>query len=245
MIKKIVAYPLSILYYFFFFLILGVFHPLQWLAYNIGGYYWHKKVVDILNLYLTLCLYILGTRFKFINNHKIPENSPLIIVSNHQNLNDVPPIFWYLRKHHPKFVSKIELGKGIPTVSYNLRKGGSVLINRKDARQSLNALSKFGTYIENTKRSAVIFPEGTRSIDGKPKRFSQNGLKILSKKIPSGYIVPLTINNSWKILENGYWPLSIGLKITFEVHEPIKIDSVPFEELFLKTEKIIKDAIVI
>ncbi len=243
-IKRIIAYPLSILYYFFFFLILGIFHPLQWLAFNIGGYTWHKRVVDILNWSLTLCLYILGTRIKYINKYKLPQNAPFIIVSNHQNLNDIPPIFWYLRKYHPKFVSKIELGKGIPTVSYNLRKGGSVLINRKDSRQSLNALSKFGSYIEETKRSAVIFPEGTRSKNGIPKRFSENGLKILVKKIPSAYIVPLTINNSWKILEYGYWPLTIGLKITFEVHEPIKCDSMTFEELFLKTEKTIKNAII-
>ena len=243
-IKKIIAYPLSILYYFSFFLILGIFHPLQWLAFNLGGYSWHKKVVDLLNWCLTICLYILGSKIKFIKKHHLPENTPLIIVSNHQNLNDIPPIFWYLRKHHPKFVSKIELGTGIPTVSYNLRKGGSVLIDRKDARQSIDALSKFGSYIEKNNRAAVIFPEGTRSKNGEPKRFSENGLKILVKKIPSAYLVPMTINNSWKILENGYWPLSIGLKITFEVHQPIKCDSMPFEELFLLTEKTIKKGIV-
>ncbi len=244
-IKKIIAYPLSILYYFFFFLILAIFQPIQWLALNLGGYKWHNKVVDVLNLCLTNCLYLLGIRIKFINNQELPQNVPLIFVSNHQNMNDIPPIFWHLRKYHPKFVSKIELGKGIPSVSYNLRHGGSVLIDRKDARQSLKALSNFGSYIEKTKRSAVIFPEGTRSKNGLPKQFSESGLKILVKKTPSSYIVPLTINNSWKILENGYWPLTIGLKITLEVHKPIKSDSLPFDELFLKTEKVIKDAIVI
>lgn len=242
-LKKIIAYPLSILYYFYFFLILGIFHPLQWLAHNIGGYSWHKKIVDMLNMCLTYGLYILGNRVQFINKQKLPKNQPFIIVSNHQNLNDIPPIFWFMRSYHPKFVSKIELGKGIPTVSYNLRKGGSVLIDRKDPRQSLTALSKFGSYIEKNRRSAVIFPEGTRSTDGKPKRFSENGLKTLVKKIPSAYIIPMTINNSWKILEKGYWPLGVGLKITFEIHEPIKCDSMPFDELFLKTETSIKNAI--
>ncbi|MCF6296381.1 MAG: 1-acyl-sn-glycerol-3-phosphate acyltransferase [Flavobacteriaceae bacterium] len=242
-VKKIIAYPLSILYYIFFFLVLFIFHPLQWLAFNLGGYKAHKKVVDYLNFCLTKGLYILGIRIEFINKQTFPKGVPFIIVSNHQNLNDIPPIFWYLRKHHPKFVSKIELGKGIPSISYNLRHGGSALINRKNPKQALTALANFGKYIEKHNRSAVIFPEGTRSKNGVPKRFSENGLKILVKKAPSSYIVPLTINNSWKILENGYWPLTIGLKIIFEVHKPIKSDSLPFDELFLKTEKVIKDAI--
>jgi len=113
-----------------------VFHPLQWLAHNIGGYNWHKTVVDYLNFCLTKLLLVLFIPVKYNNKQGLPKNVPLIIVSNHQNVNDIPPIFWFLRKHHPKFVSKIELGKGIPSVSYNLRKGGSVLIDRKDARQS-------------------------------------------------------------------------------------------------------------
>ena len=245
LLKKLISYPLSVLYYFIFFLILLVFHPLQWLAYNIGGYQAHKKIVDYLNFCLTLNLYILGVRLKFINEQNLPNNVPLIFVSNHQNLNDIPPIFWFLRKYHPKFVAKIELAKGVPSVSYNLQHGGSVLIDRKDAKQALKALSDFGTYIEETRHSAVIFPEGTRSKNGVPKRFSENGLKLLVKKTPSSYVVPMTINNSWKILENGYWPLNTFLKITFEVHEPIKSNSMPFDELFKKTEKAIKDAVII
>ena len=69
---------------------------------------------------------------------------------------DIPPIIWYLRKYHPKFISKIELGKGIPSVSYNLRHGGSVLIDRKNPRQSLPAIMKFADYIREKNRAAVI-----------------------------------------------------------------------------------------
>ena len=40
---------------------------------------------------------------------------------------------------HPKFISKKELGRGFPSVSYNLRVGGSALIERKNPRQALAA----------------------------------------------------------------------------------------------------------
>lgn len=151
---------------------------------------------------------------------------------------------YFLREYHPKFVSKIELGKGIPSISYNLRHGGSVLIDRSDARQSLSALRDFGKYIEANNYTAVIYPEGTRSKDGVPKHFSENGLKMLMKFAPSSYIVPVTINNCWKVNEHGMFPLGIGLKITFEIHEPIKSDSMEFDKLFEKVEKTIKNSVV-
>ena len=155
---KLLSYPLSIIYYVFFGLTLVVLHPIQWVCFNLFGYQAHKKSVDFLQLCLMRCAHILGTRFSFNNPHNIDTNRPLIIVANHQSLHDIYPLTWYMRKYHPKFISKIELGKGIPSVSYNLRHGGAALIDRKNPRQSLPALMKFGEYIESTKRAAVIFP---------------------------------------------------------------------------------------
>lgn len=223
MIQKLISYPLSVIYTFFFFLTLVVFHPIQWICFNVFGYQAHKVSVDWLQFFLMRCLNILGTRFTFNNPHQIDTNQPLIIVANHQSMYDISPIMWYMRKHHPKFISKKELGKGIPSVSYNLRHGGSVLIDRKNPRQSLPAIMQFGEYIENTKRAAVIFPEGTRSKNGEPKPFQTKGLEILMKKVPSALIVPISINNSWKTLKYGKFPMGLGAHIIFTVHQPLKM----------------------
>jgi len=141
-------------------------------------------------------------------------------------MNDIPPLIWYFRRHHPKFVSKKELGKGIPSVSYNLRHGGSVLIDRKNKEQALKAISKLGSYIEQFNRSAVIFPEGTRSKDGVPKAFHTGGLKVLMNHAPSALIVPISINNSWKLLRYGKFPYGIGTHIKIRVHEPVEVSGV-------------------
>ncbi|KAB1066877.1 1-acyl-sn-glycerol-3-phosphate acyltransferase [Tamlana haliotis] len=223
--RKILSYPISVIYVIVFFLTLCVFHVLQWLSFNIFGYPVHKKVVDGLQVSLIGCARLLGTRFTFTNPYDIDTNQPLIIVANHQSLHDIYPITWYMRKHHPKFISKIELGRGIPSVSYNLRHGGGALIDRKNPRQSLPALMKFGEYIENTKRAAVIFPEGTRSKNGEPKPFQTRGLEVLFKKIPSALVVPITINNSWKMLKYGNFPMGLGTHITFTVHKPLKVST--------------------
>ena len=223
---------------------LVIFHPIQWMCFNFFGYQAHKKSVDMLQWCLMRCGNVLGTRYTFTNQYNIDTTQPLIIVANHQSLHDIYPITWYMRKHHPKFISKIELGRGIPSVSYNLRHGGAALIDRKNPRQSLPALMQFGEYIETNKRSAVIFPEGTRSKDGNPKPFQTKGLEFLFKKIPSALVVPITINNSWKMLKFGKFPMGLGTHITFTVHKPLKVSTfVDKQELINSVESTIKSKI--
>lgn len=238
--QKVLAYPLTVLYFIFFGITLVVFHPIQWFCFNVLGYQAHKITVDWLQFFLMRCLNVLGTRFSFDNPYNIDLDQPIIIVANHQSMYDISPIMWYMRKHHPKFIAKKELGRGIPSVSYNLRHGGSALIDRKNARQALPAIMKFGEYIEDTKRAAVIFPEGTRSKTGIPNPFQTKGLEILIKKIPSATIVPISVNNSWKMLRYGKFPMGIGNHLKFTVHQPIKIATfVNKEELIPTVEKLI------
>ena len=127
--QKIISYPLSAIYYLLFGLVLVIFHPIQWICYNFFGYKAHKITVDYMNLIFIIFTRMLGTTYKVSNRDLIPENRPIIFVANHQSMYDIISMVWYLRKFHPKFVSKAELGKGIPSVSYNLRKGGSVAGN--------------------------------------------------------------------------------------------------------------------
>ena len=243
-LNKLFEYILSIIYYFFFFQLLLIFQPIQWLCYNLFGYNAHKKSVDILNFFLLGSLKILGTRISFKYESKIPKNFPLIFVSNHQSTYDVSPIIWNLREFHPKFVSKKELGKGIPSISYNLKKGGSVLIDRNGEKGVLDQIKKFGENIEKNKWSAVIFPEGTRSKDGNIKKFHHGGLNTLIHSIPSAYIIPLSINNSWKFGRKNYFPLPLGVEIKFFINKPIKINQTNSKNIIDEIEKRIKKNII-
>ncbi len=240
---KILSYILSPIFVLTFTVLLIIFHPFQWLSFTLFGIKGHSKVVNALNYTLVKSMLLIGVTVRVINKHKIPENTPIIFVSNHQSISDIPPIGWYFRKYNPKFVSKIELGKGVPSVSFNLKNGGAALIDRKDSKQSIGELINFSKRINKNKWGAVIFPEGTRSRDGAPKSFAKSGLKVIAKFNKEGYIVPLTINNSWKIFKYGKFPLGLGNPITITTHQPIKIDSLPIDELLEKTESVIKEYI--
>ncbi|MDD2798461.1 MAG: lysophospholipid acyltransferase family protein [Bacteroidales bacterium] len=242
--NKVFSYPLTFAAYISFILIICVFHPIQYISLKLFGYEAHKKSVDVLNYFLLHVLLLTFSSCKVEFEANIPEDKPIIFVSNHQGLYDIIGIAWFLRKYHPKFVSKVELGKGIPSVSFNLKHGGSVLIDRKDPKQALPVLKQLGEYIETHKRSAVIFPEGTRSTTGAPKTFAPNGLKILCKYAPNALVVPISVNNSWKLFQYGSFPLGMGNKIAFTVHAPIAVKEFDYNSLFEMTEKAIVDGIV-
>ncbi len=220
-----------------------IFHPIQWICLNLFGYQAHKKSVDYLNLGLLSCTRLVGTTYKVTGLDTIPTGVPIIFVANHQSMYDIVAMIWYFRRFHCKFVSKKELGSGIPSVSFNLKYGGSVLIDRKDPKQAIPVIKGLSEYIEKNTRSAVIFPEGTRSKTGKPKEFAQSGLKILCKYAPSAYVVPVSINNSWKMVRFGMFPVGLGNHLTFTAHQPLAVKDYKFEELMEITEKSVKEGI--
>jgi 1-acyl-sn-glycerol-3-phosphate acyltransferase len=241
--KKFLGYFLSPIAIIAFFLVLCIFQPVQWVCYRFFGYSAHKKAVDILNLCLTSTIYILGDTVTFINKQNLPVDRPMIFLSNHQSLLDIPPLIWHLRKYHAKFISKIELTKGIPSISYNLKYGGGANIERNDSRQSLTELGKLGTRMKENKWSAVIFPEGTRSKTGRVKTFQSGGIAIILKKCPDALLVPIAIKDSWKIVRYGIYPLNTFTPVTFEVLEPIEPTSTPVDALVAEAESRIRNAL--
>ncbi len=236
-LSKAISYPFSAVFYLVFGLTIVVFHAIQWICLNLFGYQAHKKSVDYFNWSLMRCLNLLGTTFHAKVDTNIPNNVPIIIVSNHQSMWDIPPISWYLRKYHPKFISKAELGKGIPGVSFNLKHGGSILIDRKNPRQAIVEMVKFSKYLQKFKRSGVIFPEGTRSKTGVPKPFRRTGLQTLFRKVTDGYVVPVTINNSWKLQRWGMFPVQMGVRFELIAHRAIKISDYEVEALIDRVEE--------
>ena len=241
--NKLFGYLLSPLHYIFFFLYLLIFQPIQWLSLKLGGYGAHKKSVDVLNFFLVSSYYLLGTRVSFYNSQNLPKNRSIIFVANHQSMYDIPPLIWFLRKYHAKFISKIELTKGIPSISFNLKYGGGANIDRKDSKQSIIEIARLGERMKKNTWGAVIFPEGTRSKNGKMKDFQIGGIATLLKKAPDALIVPIAIENSWKVVQNGSFPLNAFEHLKFKVLKPIEPKEAPLEEIILKAQGVIKQIV--
>ena len=237
--RKALAFPLTVIYYLAFFPTLLVFHAIQWVCYYGLGYSAHKLSVDILNATLLGCLGLIGTRVRFSNPHKLQNTKPHIIVCNHQSLYDIPPLIWCFRHLSPKFISKKELGQGIPSVSFNLRHGGSLLIDRAKSKDALVAIENYANTLTRTKHSIIIFPEGTRSGSATPRRFRLGGLVTLFENMPEAMVLPVSISHSWKLMKWGNFPMMPGVIMRFAVHEPIPVKEQKANELAACVEQIV------
>ncbi|MES2828639.1 MAG: lysophospholipid acyltransferase family protein [Bacteroidota bacterium] len=241
--NKLFGYFLSPIFYLAFLIVLIIFQPIQWFCYRVFGYKAHKYSVDILNFFLTYCDLLLLSTVKFNNTHSLPLDRPIIFVANHQSMYDIPALIWFLRKHHVKFISKIELTKGIPSISFNLKYGGGANIDRKDSKQAVSEIIKLGRRMKENNWSAMIFPEGTRAKDGKMKPFQVGGIATLLKVVPDALIVPVAIQNSWKLVQYGTYPLSVGEKLRWTVLNPIEPEGKKPEDIVSEAETAINSIV--
>lgn len=241
--KKLLGIIFTPVHYLYWAIILLVFHPIQWLSLKSGGYSAHKRSVDIMNFFLLGSYYIQASPVIFINRQVLPENRPIVFIANHQSMYDIPPLIWHLRKYHAKFISKIELTKGIPSISFNLRYGGGANIDRKDSKQAVAEILKLAQRMKANNWSAVIFPEGTRSRKGILKPFAVGGVATLLKRVPHALIVPVAISGAWKLIQYGTFPLSFGEKLTWTVLDPIEPRGRNAEEIIRESEQSIKKAL--
>lgn len=203
-------YITTIVFLLLFGLIIVIFHPLQMLGLSIG-YKWHKRVVDGMIFCMNSIIPLSGNWISVKNlAGDLPTDKPMIIVSNHQSMYDIPVIGWALRKHHPKYIAKDSLAKGIPSISYNIRNGGSIFIDRKNPRESTKKILEFCNYLNETNRAGCLFAEGRREKDGKMLPFKKLGLSVMLKKMPEATIVPVALENFWHLEENRLFPIPFG-----------------------------------
>ncbi len=115
---------------------------------------------------------------------------PYVVVSNHQSMADIPIISrvpWEM-----KWVAKEELFK-LPFVGWMLRLAGDIPLNRKDRRSGAKMLMAAEKYLAG-RCSVMMFPEGTRSVDGRVRQFTDGAFYLAIRAgVP---VLPMAIDGS-------------------------------------------------
>lgn len=162
----------------------------------------------------------------------LPEEGPVLFVSNHQSYADIPTIYYALDKFQFGFIAKDNIAK-VPVYGRWAADLGGVFLERENPRK---ALETFKGIKEKIKQgySFLIFPEGTRSQGGPMKEFKRGSFKLaFETEVP---IVPITLIDTWKLFERqGYFK---GDKCKVIIHEPIQTKGLSREEQVVLTEKI-------
>ena len=200
--------------------ILVVFDVAQRIA-RLFGQRPQEHVANALQVALVAAFRLCDTRVLVERAPGVRPGASYIVVSNHQSMFDIPIIGALLHSSFPKYVSKREHARWIPSVSYNLRRGGHVLIDRSDAPSAVAAIQELGQRVRDGRCSAGIFPEGTRARRGALGDFRRAGLAALLDAAPDTPVVPMAIDESWRLLARNMFPVPWGVRVRVGIGEPI------------------------
>ena len=146
-----------------------------------------------------------------------------IIACNHQSWYDVFALAAILPKRF-RFIAKAELRK-IPLFGYAWESAGHISIVRQDRTKAIQALDKAAELVRSDNSAIMIFPEGTRSTDGRLQEFKKGAFMLALR---TGLeIVPAAVIGSRAVQTKSDWRVRPG-RIIVRFGEPI--DTTMFDE---------------
>ncbi len=137
-----------------------------------------------------------------------------VFVSNHQSIYDIPVIFWWL-PYQLRIIAKESLGS-FPFLGWHLRRTGHLLVDRQNPDRA-GILRRWKGLLQQG-LSLIIFPEGTRSADGRVGKFKAGSfLLAIEAGLP---IVPIAIVGSRFVMRKGFLTTRPG-HVVLTVHPVI------------------------
>jgi 1-acyl-sn-glycerol-3-phosphate acyltransferase len=175
-----------------------------------NGYFAHWCA----RMWSRLILVTSGVRVVARGLERLEPGRTYVFVANHQSICDIPILFWSL-PYQLRIIAKESLGH-IPFMGWHLRRTGHMLVDRK--RPEPTRIIHWASRLTSSGLSLIVFPEGTRSRDGRVARFKGGSFYVaLEAGLP---VVPLSVVGSRHVMLKGrltMYPGEVGLI----VHEPI------------------------
>jgi len=137
-------------------------------------------------------LSLAGIHIQFSQRAVLPVSEHYIFLSNHQSALDIPILLLACRKagQGVRFMAKESLFK-IPFLGWGMALNGFIPIQRENARQAAEVFKGVVESRKNLAYSYLIFPEGTRSEDGRLQPLKKGTIALaLRLELP---IVPVSI----------------------------------------------------
>jgi 1-acyl-sn-glycerol-3-phosphate acyltransferase len=163
-------------------------------------------------------LYVVSNPFwreRFVGREKLPWRGPAVIVANHLSLLDIVVLYGLFRPF--KWVAKAELFR-VPFVGWNMVINDYVRVLRGD-RESVKRMMQHCR--EHLARGSplLLFPEGTRSLDGKLQRFKDGAFKLaFEAQVP---LYPVALSGTYQALPKSGFTIRGSMRARVEVLDPL------------------------
>ena len=203
------------------------------LLYIIGGIYFlifgiyiiifsilfgHERLQPTLPFLTRIQLLLLGAWVRTKN--KIPKDAQYIIMMNHSSFADV---FFSVQPLRGKYTAILaSFNFKIPIWNRMLQSFNAIPVYRKNKLKAIEAIKQAEHLIKNLGYHIVIFPEGTRTIDGKLQAFKKGGFHMaINTQTP---IIPVVVKGGFRYKPKNRWYIKPTI-IDIEVGEPINVKS--------------------
>ena len=157
-----------------------------------------NSVHQVARLWGKSILWVSGLRVQVTGAEYLHSISACIYMSNHQSNFDIPVLLGKL-PGQVRWLAKAELFK-IPIFGRGMRGAGYISIDRSNRASAFQSLARAADTIHSG-TSVLIFPEGTRSIDGRLQSFKKGGFVMaVDAQVP---IVPIVIQGTQEVMPKG------------------------------------------
>ena len=186
----------------------AIFVPLTWITKNI------MPIYRMAQIGAGSALWLAGIRLKLLHRERAFAPSTAVFVCNHVSNLDPPALFSTLPRI--AVVLKKSLGR-IPVLGYVMGLGGFIYVNRADRESRRKTIEASVATLRNGV-SLLVFPEGTRSPDGKLLPFRPGPFSMaIEAQVP---VVPITVHGSRQLMPKDRNWIHAG-EFTVHFHEPI------------------------
>src|SRR6266550_2951199 len=192
-----------------------------------------KRVYAINRLWTWVILRVGGISLNVEGLENIDPGEQYVFMVNHQSNIDIPVLVQSLAQFQLRWIAKKEL-LWVPFFGWAMWATKHITVDRSDPQNAVKSLERARERIA-AGISVVVFPEGTRSTDGKLLRFKKGGFMLAVQA--NTKIVPVTINGSRNLLPSGAWRLCSG-SIEVFVDKPIAVDGYRAGNLRLLSDRV-------
>jgi len=176
---------------------------------------------------------VLGIKVEVSGREGVDRRAPHIYMSNHLSFLDGPLLFGLIPQR-VRVILKKEVFR-IPVIGQGMRYVGFLPVDRKRVHGGKKTIDRAATLMQERGYSYLIFPEGTRSRDGRMQAFKRGGFFLALASGAS--IVPITISGTYELMPRGTLFAKKGrIKVAF--HPAVPVDGYSQENIELLIDRV-------
>ncbi len=140
-----------------------------------------------------------GVEVQISGEENLEPGGAQVLACNHQSMFDILALMAFVPAS-VRFVAKAEIAD-VPVFAGAMRSAGHVFIDRSNPRHAINQMRIFGDRMRRDELSVVVFPEGTRSRDGRLRRF--NRAPFLLAIEADAPVLPVAVDGGRRVMPKG------------------------------------------